>query len=79
MGPGGEVEEQSFLIELAVGFGLRSETRPDGDHEVGVLLMNVVDHLLSVGIFLCEEVHCVPQIVGTPVLPVLDDTVERHL
>ena len=68
-----------FLVELPVGLGLRAEAGPDGDHEVGVLLVYLVDHLLTVGILLGEEVHGVPQIVGTPVLPVLDDAVEGHL
>ena len=79
MGPRGKVEEQTFLIELTIGLSLWSETGPDGDHEVGVLLVYLVDHLLSVGIFFRQEVHRVPQIVGAPVLPVLNDAIEGHL
>ena len=74
-----KVEEQPFFVELAVGFGLRTETGPDGDHEMGMLLMDVADHLFTVGILLCQEVHGVPEVVGAPVLPVLDDAVEGHL
>ena len=46
---------------------------------MGMFLVYLVDHLLSVGILLRQEVHRVPQIVGTPILPVLDDTIEGHL
>ena len=46
---------------------------------MGVLLVYVTNHLFTVGILLREEVHGVPQIVRTPILPVLDDAVEGHL
>ena len=46
---------------------------------MGMFLMDVADHLLTVGILLCQEVHSIPEVVGAPVLPVLDDTVEGHL
>ena len=46
---------------------------------MGVLLVYIINHLLAVREILGQEVHRVPQIVRTPVLPVLDDAVERHL
>ena len=77
--PGLEVEKQAFLVELTVGFGLWSETGPDADHEVGVLLVHLINHPLAVGVFLSQEIHGVPQVVRAPILPVLDDAIERNL
>ena len=72
-------QEQSFLIEFAELLGLRPETCPDADHEMGMLAVDVVNHPPAVAEVLCKEVHRVPKIVGTPILPILDDAVERHL
>ena len=46
---------------------------------MGVLLMHILNHLLTIGEVLGEEVHGVPQVVTAPVLPVLDDAVEGHV
>ena len=46
---------------------------------MGILLVHLVNHLLTASILVGEEVHRIPQIVGAPVLPVLNDSVERHL
>ena len=44
-----------------------------------MLLVYIINHLLAVREILGQEVHRIPQIVRTPILPVLDDAVERHL
>ena len=77
--PGLNGQEQSHALQFVVLLRLRSEARPDGDHEVGMLLVDILDHLRTLGEILSEEVHRVPLIVGAPVLPVLDDTIEGHL
>ena len=59
--------------------GLRSKTCPNAYHEMSVFCMDVLDHLLSIGKILGKEIHRIPQIVGTPVLPVLDDTIKWNL
>ena len=45
---------------------------------MGVHLVNLVDHILRPGEEFVQELHCVPGVVGPPVLPVLDDAVKRH-
>ena len=74
-----ERHQQCFLVELAELLRLWPEAGPDANHEVGVLCVYVLNHLRTVGKVLREEIHSVPQVVGTPVLPVLDDAVQRHL
>ena len=76
--PGLYGKQKALLVEFAELLRHGSEAGPDGDHEVGVLLMNIVDELLAAGEVLAREVHRVPHIVASPVLPVLDDAVERH-
>ena len=77
--PGLDRQQETHALEFAELLGLRSEACPDGDHEVSMLLMDVLNHLRSLGKVLSEEVHRIPLIVGAPVLPVLDDAVEGHL
>ena len=72
-------QQQAHALEFAELLGLRSEARPDGDHEVGMFLVDVVNHLRAIGEIFSEEVHRVPLVVGAPILPVLDDTIEGHL
>ena len=74
-----EVKEQALLVELAELLCLRTEARPDRDHDMGILLMHSIDHLLSIREGLADEVHGVPSVVAAPILPVLDDTIERNL
>ena len=79
LGPRLERHQQTLRVQFAELLGHGSEAGPDADHEVGMLLVYVLNHLLTVGKILRQEVHRVPQVVRAPVLPVLDDTVERHL
>ena len=72
-------QQEVLLGQFAILKCVRTETGPDGNHDVCVLLVHPVNHLLAVGKLLGEEVHGIPQIVAAPVLPVLDDSVERHL
>ena len=72
-------QQKAFLIEFAELLCLRAETCPDGNHKMGMLGMDVLNQLRASGKVLREEIHSVPQIVGSPVLPVLDDAVEGHL
>ena len=74
-----ERHQQSLGIQFPELLGLRTEAGPDRYHEVGMLLVHVLNHLLAIRKVLREEVHRVPQIVRAPVLPVLDDTIEGHL
>ena len=43
-----------------------------------VFLVNIINHTLSPLEVLVEELHGIPVVVASPVLPVLDDAVERH-
>ena len=79
LGPCLDGQEKSLLFEFTELQGLWSEACPDTYHEVGVILVNVVYHLLAVSEILSEEVHGIPQVVRAPVLPVLNDAVEGHL
>ena len=72
-------QQQPFFVQLAELLGLRTEAGPDRNHEVGVLPVYVLNQLLAGRKVLRQEVHRVPQVVRTPVLPVLDDTVQWHL
>ena len=74
--PGLEVEEQALRGQLAVCLGHRAEGGPDGDHQLGVLRVHLVDHRLGVPEVLVQELHRVPLVVVAPVLPVLDDAVD---
>ena len=58
---------------------LRTETCPYTYHDMCIVAMYLVDHPCSVCICVCEEVHGVPCVVAAPVLPVLDDSVERYI
>ncbi len=46
---------------------------------MGMLSVDVLNQLRTCGKILREEIHGVPQVVGAPVLPVLNDAVEGHL
>ena len=45
---------------------------------MSILLVHLVDHALGIAKLIVEELHSVPCVVGAPVLPVLDDAVERY-
>ena len=77
-GPGLEVKQQTFLLELAVRLCHGAERLPDGNGHVGVHLVNLVHHVLRPWEQFVQELHCVPGIIGAPVLPVLDNSVQRH-
>ena len=51
---------------------------PDGNHEVEMLLVKLVDHLLGAGVFGFVEEHAPPHVVPTPVIPVLDEVVDGN-
>ena len=74
-----ERHQQSFLVEFTELLRHRSETCPNGNHEVGMFLMYVLYQLLTVGKVFRQEVHRIPQVIGAPILPILNDTVKRHL
>ncbi len=74
-----EVVEQPQRVELTILLCLRTEACPDAYHEMGMLTVYLVNHLLSVKEVLVDELHGIPRVVGTPVLPVLNDAVERYL
>ena len=76
--PSGEIEKMVSCRHLPIAFGLRTETRPDGYHQVGIMVMDVVDGSLRVLESVAQKLHGIPKIVRTPILPVLHDTVERN-
>ena len=45
---------------------------------MGILLVNLIDKVLCTTEVLIKELHSVPCIVTAPVLPVLNDTIERN-
>ena len=69
----------TFLLELLKALGFGTEGCPDGDAHVGILLVNLVNHLLGAVEVGVEELHGVPVVVAAPVLPVLNDAIERNL
>ena len=77
--PGLDGHQESFFVEFAELLCHRTEAGPDRDHEMGMLLVDILNQLRACGEVLREEVHGVPQIVGAPILPVLNDAVEGHL
>ena len=77
--PSVEVEHETLGLHFLERLGLRTERCPDADAHVGVLLVHLVDHILSAVKVGVEELHRVPVVVAAPVLPVLNDTVERNL
>ena len=64
-----------FLECLCLG----TETCPDAYHNMCVVAMYLVDHPFPVCVCVCKEVHSVPSVVAAPVLPVLDNSVERYI
>ena len=74
-----ERHQQPFLVQFTELLCLRSKAGPDRDHEVGVLGVHILDELRTCSKVFRQEVHGVPQIVRTPILPVLNDTIQRHL
>ena len=101
-----EMEQCFQTVHLLIHFCPRTEGGPYGDHDVGVLLVHVVDHFFGafdagsavVGILVFSvreefhvfrvthlvdvagilEFHGVPVLVAAPVLPVLDDSIQRN-
>ena len=71
-------DEASGIAEITVLGGGGAEIGPNGDHQLGVHGMHLVNHALIVGIVGVEEVHGVPMVVVAPILPVLHHAVERH-
>ncbi len=46
-GPGLEGKECSDFLQLAVLVGPGSEIRPDGNHKLGIVVVDVADHLFG--------------------------------
>ena len=71
--------EGAHLIQVLVDLGGFSDTRPDGDHHLGIKVLEVGEHLLVAGKGRVVETKGVPGIVLlAPVFPILDDGVERN-
>ncbi len=65
-------------LEFLVIVGIGVELRPHADHQTAVHRVDVVHHLFGIGIArLIEDVA--PPLVVFPVLPVLDDVVDRDV
>ncbi len=63
-----------FLVMVSVGV----ELRPYAYHESSIHRVDVIQHLLRIRITCCVEFMASP-LVRQPVLPVLDDIVDRDL
>ena len=63
LGPGLERHQQSLGFEFTELLGHGTKTGPNRNHEVGILLMHILNHLLAIGKVLGQEVHRVPQVV----------------
>ena len=76
--PSTEVKQQSFGSQFPVRFRSRTESRPNGNSHVGIHRMHIVQHLLGIRIIWIQKSHGVPQIVVPPILPILNNAVERY-
>ena len=76
--PGLEGQEGADGLEFLELRGQRAEVRPDGDREVRVVVMDIGDHRIAPFVQRVVEAHRVPVLVLAPVLPVLDDAVQRN-
>ena len=76
--PSLEVEEQTFLVQLAISLCHRTETCPNTYHEMSAQFVNFIYHLTSVCKLLGQKIHRIPEIVGTPILPILNDAIKRN-
>ena len=74
-----EIIEKSFCLQILECLCHRTETCPDADHDMGIVPMYLINHPFSIDVCVSKEVHRIPCIVAAPVLPVLDDTVERDV
>ena len=73
-----KVKKQILFLEFLISLGHGTETGPDAYHKVGTQFMNLINHLTTIGKLLRKEIHCIPQIIGAPILPVLDDSIQRN-
>ena len=44
-----------------------------------MFLVYIVYHLFAIDKLLRKKVHRIPQVVATPILPILDNAVKRHI
>ena len=78
--PGVDVEEEAFFLHHFELLGLLSEVGPDHEHGVCIQVMDAIEHLFRLGEAGVQELHGVPVVVVfAPVLPVLNDAVERDM
>ena len=68
----------AHLVKLLHVVGGQVVLGPTGDHDLGMLGMDGVDHTLGIVKAKGVEGECAPR-VGTPVVPVHDDVVDRQL
>ena len=45
---------------------------------MGIHSVYVFHHFFGVGEFFVQKIHCVPQVVASPVSPILDNSIEGH-
>ena len=70
--------EQPLLLRLHSDLRRRINLRPYRDHHLHVHIVKVLDHLCRIRIVLLVETHRIPSVLA-PILPVLNDQVERNL
>ena len=78
--PRDEVHEHVLLLELRELRRLRTEPRPYRDHHVRAPVVNLLHDVRRCGRLegRNQEIHRVPVLVPAPILPVLNDAVERN-
>ena len=76
--PSSKVKQHSFFVQFSIRLGHRTEWRPDRNSHVRIHSMDIINHLLRIIECRILEIHCIPQIIMSPILPVLNDTIQRN-
>lgn len=79
-GPGFEVKQHLLIREDLVYRRFLAKRRPDGDSDMGIHAMYLVNHPLRIPVGRVAKLRRVPTVViSTPVLPVLNHAIHRNL
>ena len=71
-------DEPPQSAQFMAGLGVAPEVSPNGNHQFGILVVHMVDHLFRVAVGRVQEGQGVPLVVTAPILPVLHDAVKGH-
>ena len=78
LGPCRKVKQHTILVQFPVRLGHRSKRRPDRNQHMRIHSMHIINHLFRIAERRVLKVHSIPQIVVSPVLPILNDSIKRH-